>query len=63
MTQQTAVFYFRLIGDFAEKCKSDIEGSNCGRISQQIHSDNEDILVQHSQVPFFLIHSQRLCSI
>ena len=54
-----AVFHLRLIGDFAEKCKSDIEGSNCGRISQQIHSDNEDILVQHSQVSFFSIHSQQ----
>ena len=42
--------YFRLIGDFAEKCKVDIEGSNCGRVSQQIHSDASDILVQHSQV-------------
>ena len=40
---------YRLIGDFAEKCKSDIEGSNCGRVSQQIHSDASDILVQHSQ--------------
>ena len=42
-----------MIGDFAETCKSDIEGSNCGRISQLVHSDADDIFVQHSQVLLF----------
>ena len=50
MHEVKQLMFCRLIGDFAEKCKADIEGSNCGRVSQQIHSDSRDILVQHSQV-------------
>jgi hypothetical protein len=40
---------YRLIGDFVEKCRKDIEGKDCGRVSMKTHSDTQ-VFYHHSQV-------------
>ena len=40
---------YRLIGDFAEACKADIEGNTCGSVSRKVHSDSDQLMFHHSQ--------------
>jgi hypothetical protein len=51
LTQIESVIFsdYRLIADFTDKCKADIEGNTCGHVRRQLHSDSNMIFYHHSQ--------------